>query len=149
MSERFLVHAAAHALLVKEGKILMLRRFGTGWMDGLLTPPTGHIDRGEPGAICAVRELREEAGLEASADDVAHAITVHRRDEDGIVYYDSYFIVRSWKGEPKVCEPNKADAVIWLSYDELGNEVVPTVLRAIKAYQAGQHYLEDGWESLT
>lgn len=147
MSERFTPNAAAHALVIDNDRILMLRRFNTGWMDGLYTTPTGHIEKGESAAEAAVRELSEEVGLRADPSQLEHAITVHRQNEIKGVYFDNYFVVREWSGEPSVIEPDKSDAIGWLPMNSLNGMVVPTVLRALRAYRAGKHYMEDGWDS--
>lgn len=145
MSERFTPNAAAHALVIDNDRILMLRRFNTGWMDGLYTTPTGHIEKDESATEAAVRELHEETGLQAESAQLEHAITVHRQNELKGVYFDNYFVVREWSGEPSITEPEKSDAIEWLPIGSLDDNVVPTVLRALRAFRAGKHYMEDGW----
>ena len=46
-----------------DGMILLLERSGTGYADGQLCPPSGHLEEGESVARCAVREAAEETGL--------------------------------------------------------------------------------------
>jgi hypothetical protein len=41
-TERFKLRAAAYLLLIKDGKVLLLRRSNTGWRDGEYTLPAGH-----------------------------------------------------------------------------------------------------------
>jgi 8-oxo-dGTP pyrophosphatase MutT (NUDIX family) len=146
MSERFTPNAAAHTLVIKDDSILMLRRFNTGWMDGLYTTPTGHIEQGESATEAAARELHEETGLSVDPTTLEHAITVHRQNESKGVYFDNYFIAYQYSGEPHIAEPDKSDDVEWLPLATLGDSVVPTVLRAIKNFQAGKRYAEDGWD---
>ncbi len=146
MREKFTPNAAAHALVIDDkDRILMLRRFNTGWMDGLYTTPTGHIEKGESASEAAARELREETGLRTDAAQLEHAITVHRQNEIKGVYFDNYFVVPKWSGEPIIAEPDKSDAVEWLTINSLGDNVVPTVLKALRAFRAGKRYMEDGW----
>jgi len=145
MSERFTPNAAAHALVFRGEDILMLRRFNTGWMDGFYTTPTGHIEEGESATDAAARELFEETGLSTDPATLKHAITVHRQNETNGVYFDNYFIAHEWTGEPRITEPDKSDAIEWIKFDSLGENVVPTVLRAIQNYQAGKRYAEEGW----
>jgi 8-oxo-dGTP diphosphatase len=45
------------------GRILLMRRAGSGFADGQLGLPAGHIDLGETPTACAVREVREELGI--------------------------------------------------------------------------------------
>jgi len=145
MSERFTPNAAAHALVIRGEDILMLRRFNTGWMDGFYTTPTGHIEEGESATDAAARELFEETGLSTDPTMLVHAITVHRQNETKGVYFDNYFIAHEWTGEAHITEPDKSDAIEWMKFDSLGDNVVPTVLRAIRNYQAGKRYAEEGW----
>ena len=46
-----------------DGMILLLERSGTGYADGQLCPPSGHLEEGESVARCAVREAAEETGV--------------------------------------------------------------------------------------
>ncbi|WP_432505456.1 NUDIX hydrolase [Kineococcus arenarius] len=47
MSGRFSVPVAVQALLVRDGRLLTLRRTGTGHRDGELGLPAGHLEGGE------------------------------------------------------------------------------------------------------
>lgn len=146
MTERFTPFAATHAIVTNQDQeILMLRRYETGWMDGLYTVPAGHIDERESATDAAIRELEEETGLIANPTTSEHAITVHRQDEEGVIYFDNYFVFPEWSGEPTIAEPDKSDAIEWMHIDNLGDNVVPTVLRALQAHLKGLRYLEDGW----
>ena len=46
-----------------DGTILLLERSGTGYADGQLCPPSGHLEAGESVASCAIREANEEVGV--------------------------------------------------------------------------------------
>lgn len=146
MSNRFMPYSATHTIIIKDGRVLMLRRFNTGWMDGLFTVPGGHIEANEPATSGAARELFEETGLRVNAESLEHAITVHRKNEEGDVYFDEYFIAHEWDGEPSITEPHKSDAIEWIKMDELGDMVVPSIMRALQNYQIGKRYSEDGWD---
>lgn len=56
------MHAASGAMIVHEGKLLLLRRSIEPWR-GAWCAPGGFCDEGEDAAAAAVREAREEAGL--------------------------------------------------------------------------------------
>jgi 8-oxo-dGTP pyrophosphatase MutT (NUDIX family) len=47
-------------LLNKDGRVLFGRRSNTGWQDGKLSLPSGHVDPGELPTESAIRELEEE-----------------------------------------------------------------------------------------
>ena len=57
------MNAAAGALVVHEGRLLLLRRSIEPWR-GAWCAPGGFCDEGEDVAAAAIREAREEAGLE-------------------------------------------------------------------------------------
>ena len=46
--------------------VLLSRRYQTGWHDGEYSVPAGHVEAGETVTQAALREAREEVGLELS-----------------------------------------------------------------------------------
>ena len=53
---------ASYLIIIKDGKILLQRRFNTGYMDSKYSLPAGHADKGEDFPQCIVREAKEEIG---------------------------------------------------------------------------------------
>jgi 8-oxo-dGTP pyrophosphatase MutT (NUDIX family) len=62
--ENFRIIGAAHVIFERDGKICMLRRVNTGWMDGKYGFPAGHKETGESFLECAIREAKEEVGVD-------------------------------------------------------------------------------------
>jgi mutator protein MutT len=60
-----LVTPVAASILIRDGKVLLIRRKGKTF-DGLLSIPGGKIDFGETIESAALRELGEETGVKAS-----------------------------------------------------------------------------------
>lgn len=61
----FLRHVGVDMLIVKEKKILLVKRSGKWLETGKWALPGGFLDRDETGAQAAIRETREETGYEA------------------------------------------------------------------------------------
>ncbi len=54
--ERLKFTAATHLFLVKDGKILLLRRFNTGYEDGNYSVPAGYMDGKETAMQATIME---------------------------------------------------------------------------------------------
>lgn len=141
--EKFALYAAVYILLEKEGKILLLRRYNTGWEDGKYTLPAGHFDGGETVKAAAAREAREETGVEIQEEDldIVHVLHINTDKE-----YISYFLkANTWKGEPTNTEPEKSDDMKWFPMDNLPENTLPFIRDVLDAYQAGVMFSEAGF----
>lgn len=73
----------AYLVLVRENKILLSRRFNTGFMDGMYSFPAGHLrDDYETLIEAVVREAREEIGVEIDVADLELVHVMHRKQRD-------------------------------------------------------------------
>jgi mutator protein MutT len=142
-TERFTLRAAVYLLLIKDEKVLLLRRFKTGWHDGEYTLPAGHVDGGESVRSELCRETMEEIGIVVKPSDLQFAHVMHQRDNHE--YIDFYFVARTWNGEPTNCEVEKCDDMQWLPLNDLPENVIPNVKQALIEYVAGEGYSEFGW----
>lgn len=124
-------------------QILLLRRYQTGYADGLYSVPAGHLDGGEPVRLAAVREAREEIGVALDPAGLSFAGVFHRRDGDERV--DFFLQAARWSGEPYNAEPGKCDDLRWVDVDQLPENMVPYVRRAIENLAAGVPFMEYGW----
>ncbi len=140
---RFKLISAVHLLLIKEGKILLARRFQTGYEDGNYSLIAGHLDGNETARAAMCREAREEAAIkiEPAALQLAHVIHRHAEDER----IDFFFVATRWQGEPTITEPDKCDDLSWWELSQLPPNVVPYVRAAIESVAAGSIYSEFGW----
>lgn len=131
MTERKLFRAAVYMLVKKEGKFLALRRFNTGYRDGEYTFPAGHVDDGESAIHAAVRELKEEVNLEAHEEDTK-LVHVMQHKEGTHEYFDFFFEITKWNGEPKICEENKMNDLKFIDPLELSKLAIPGVKKALE-----------------
>jgi 8-oxo-dGTP pyrophosphatase MutT (NUDIX family) len=130
---RFRAAVAVYGLLRRDGMVLLLRRKGSGYRDGLLSLPAGHLE-GEEDAVSGLRrELREELGIDARQCELA--LVMHRRREsaDDHEYLDLFFEVAEWTGEPVIGEPEKCSELVWVCPRELPADVVDYIAVALKA----------------
>ena len=144
--ERFRLLGAVYLMLLKDGKILLLRRYQTGWQDGNYSLVSGHIDGNEPFSVAMIREAHEEAGITIKPEDLKFAQAVHRHDsQDDREYIDIFFVADTWQGEVTNMEPEKCDELAWYPLNDLPNNIVPGVRAALDNYNDGQAYVEVGW----
>lgn len=142
--ERFKLIPSVYILLIKDNKILLLRRFQTGFEDGKYGLVAGHADGGETMREAMIREAREESGIELIKDDLDLVLTMHRIGKDERV--DFFFTTKKWKGEIKNMEPNKCDDLSWFPLNQLPENTIPYIKIAIDCYLKGINYSEFGWK---
>ena len=135
-----------HMFFFRGEQILLIRRYRTGYMDGHYSVPAGHLDGNEPVRLAAVREAREEIGVLIDPQNIAFAGVFHRHEGDERV--DFFVHVRAWSGEPINAEPEKCDELRWTVVNDLPENTIPYVRRAIENYQAGVPFEELGWGKL-
>lgn len=146
MKDRFKLIPAVHLFFIREDRILLLRRYNTGYEDGNYSVVAGHLDGGEEVWQAAAREAYEEAGVILRQADVEMAGVMHRLSDDERV--DFFVHIRAWEGELVNREPDKCDELAWFALDELPANTIPYVARAIGNYRKGQWFDSFGWEQV-
>lgn len=144
-STRFTIKGAVYLILEKDGNLLFLRRYNTGWQNGKYTLPAGHLDGNETIADCMARETREETGIYIDPNNLKVILTVHHIDVDE-EYIDFYLTTNNWEGIPRITEPEKCDDIQWFPSDNLPENVLQNVRAAIVAYKKGETFSEFRWE---
>jgi ADP-ribose pyrophosphatase YjhB (NUDIX family) len=143
--ERFKLVPEAHLFLVRDARILLLRRCNTDYEDGKYSVIAGHMDGAETAREAICREAQEEAGSELTPDDLAFAQVVHRADRGERVSF--FFNALRWRGEPRNMEPHKAGDLRWFPFAALPENMVPYVRAAIERWRSGVFYGESGWSA--
>lgn len=138
--ERFLVKAAAHLVLKKENKVLLLLRQNTGHRDGEYGLIAGHVERGELIKECLIREAQEEAGIHIPMEQIKffHTFSNTKRE-----YVNFFFLVEEWEGEVTNMEPEKCAELKWFDMDALPENTIPYIVDAIEAYKKGETFSEN------
>ena len=133
-----------HMFFLRQNKLLLIRRYQTGYMDGHYSVPAGHLDGNEPVRRAAVREAKEEIGVQIDPGDIDFAGVFHRSEGDERV--DFFVQVRRWRGEPFNAEPEKCDELRWTEVNDLPENTIPYIRRAIENFQTGVLFEEFGWD---
>lgn len=143
---RFPYVGAAYLVLIREGTVLLGRRFQTGFKDGEYGLPSGHLDGNETAREGGAREVREEIGLSIDPEDFAVVHVMHRKAEHD-ERIDFFMTTARYGGEPTNREPEKCDDLAWFPLDALPTNTVDYVRFALEQIREGKTYSEYGWES--
>lgn len=129
---RLKVVPSVFTAVIKDNKILLLRRKNTGWLDGWYDLPAGHLEDQEPLKEGAARELKEETGLAVRPKDLRliHLYQNHHRPENP--HYGYIFQAINWQGEPKLAEPDKSDDLGFFDLNSLPDKLTPYVKEALQ-----------------
>ncbi len=144
MINRFKMIASGYLLLIDNGKILLSRRFQTGYHDGDYSLPAGHIEEHETITQGTVREIKEEIGIKIKPVDLCLVHVMHRRDTDERVDY--FFVAKKWKGKPINKELHKCNDLNWFSLKKLPANTIPYIHTAVQNFLKEKFYSEFGWK---
>ncbi len=136
------IPTGVHILLERSGKVLMMRRAGTGFFDGMFSLPGGHVEPGESVRDTAVRELAEETGVAVDPAALRCVGVIHRLSDTNRI--DFFLRAQSWQGEPVIMEPHKCDRLDWMALSALPPQTVPYVREAL-SQTVEPWLLESGW----
>lgn len=146
-ADRFRLAAAVYGILRDRGRILLMRRAGTGYRDDQLSLPAGHLDGGEDAITALTRELREELGVDADPGGCRLVLVMHTapEDADDHEYLHLFFTVDRWSGAPRIAEPGKCSELRWVEASALPCDVVDYVSAALAAIAQGDPLAVRGW----
>jgi mutator protein MutT len=138
--DRLKVKVAVYMILQnKEGQVLFGRRSNTGWQDGKLSLPSGHVDPGELPTESAIRELEEEVNISIKVKQLKIRHIAYRKDS----YIDFYFLINNWSGTPVIMEPSKCSELIWIDVNNSKEEFAPNVLLSTQKAIAGKEFFSE------
>ncbi len=137
-------YIASYVILRKDNKVAFILRENTAWMNGYYGLPSGKVEKNERYLAAAVREAKEEAGVDITPKDLIPLHTSHRKEPE-MTWVDIYFEATSWEGEPYNAEPHMHAELKWLDPKKLPKNIIPGVRFAIEQIAAGKIYSEFGW----
>ncbi len=144
-TDRFHLIGAVFIILEKDGKVFLTRRQNTGWEDGKYSLTGGHLDGEETAKQAAIREAKEELGVTIDPNDVQFVNVSHLITNSERIHFT--FIAKSWEGEPRNNEPEKADDGQWFDIDNLPENIMEVSKQTINWYKNNIVYTEFGWDN--
>lgn len=143
---------ASYLVLIKDNKILLQRRFNTGYEDGKYSLVAGHVDRGETFTQAIIREVKEEVGVELKPENLKVVHVMHRNAPEGVTSanesnerIDTFLTAEKWGGEIENKEPHKCDDLDWFDLDNLPENIIPYIKLALDCIKNKTFYSEYGW----
>ena len=110
-------HVVVHAIVEREGKLLLVKRAPRLLEGGKWSLPSGFLDRDESASQAALRELREETGWEGKIVSLFFIKTDPNRPHEDRQNVSFYFLVTAIQkvGE----EDSESTDVLWISIADL------------------------------
>ncbi len=123
-------------------ELFMLRRAGTGFMDGYYVPPGGHVQAGESLTEAAARECAEETGAAPGRLRPVCVLPYRSGGHQGI---NMVFEGLSLTSEPAIGEPEHSDAAGWFPLEDLPRPSAPWLADALELESGGEWFRELHW----
>lgn len=120
------------AFILRDGRLLLIRRVKAPEA-GCWGLPGGKVDLFETAAQAAMREVREEVGLETVAGPLLCVVDQIDRAA-GTHWVAPVYRVASVQGEPHLCEPHKHDGLGWFALDALPQPLTIATQVAVQAF---------------
>ncbi|MGL4494344.1 MAG: NUDIX hydrolase [Beijerinckiaceae bacterium] len=140
---------AVSLAVFRDGKVLLATRTKPP-LNGVWSLPGGHVEPGETLEQAAVREVREEVGVESAIMSFNRHVEVIRTNDDGTVRH--HYVIASFVGRWIAGEATpgpEAGAVMWADPFDLALPVTTPDLAAVvrrAAVIAAKSTMPDGGE---
>lgn len=141
--ERFKLIASVYLIIIRNNRVLLLRRQNTGYEDGNYGLPAGHVEDNESITSALSREVKEEIGLDIKPEEATLVHVMHRKEKD--IRADFFFTAQNIQGEPKNMESEKCDDLSWFPLNKLPKNIIHYIKIAIQSSQERKIYSEKGW----
>lgn len=142
--EKFKIIVSVYLLLMRNDKVFLQKRKGTGFRDGQWGLIAGHHDGEQSLRQAIAREAKEEADIQINPSDLEFVHALHKRENDERL--EIFFRTHKWIGEPVIAEPNKSDAIEWFYPGSLPERTIDYIAQVIQLVEKGEYYSEYGFE---
>lgn len=146
--EKHKIISAVHLFLIDNSdRILMLRRYKTGYEDGKYSVIAGHIEKKETVKQAMVREAKEEAGIDIKLSDLKVVHVMYRKAENQTDSDRIDFFLKStkWNRPIKIMEKEKCDDMKWFGLNQLPKNTIPYIEKSVKEFSDNSYFSEYGW----
>lgn len=145
------VWTGVNVLLMRNGKVLLSRRQNKRWMNGYLCIPGGHPFPDESLQAAAVREVREELGLDVAVSRLKFLCAYprltgndHEKEKVGF----EFVVELHDDEEPYNAEPDMCSELLWCDPHRLPDDVIEEFRIVIERCLLGhERYFELGYTS--
>ncbi|WP_338750925.1 NUDIX hydrolase [Bacillus sp. FJAT-52991] len=135
---------AAGLVIDAAGRWLVVKKNYSG-LKGQWSLPAGFVDRGETADEAAVREVKEETGIDCDVCGVVGIRTGVIKEEisDNLMIF---LLMLKEEGQPLIIEEKELMEAAWLSTEELKNDAhTSTLLRTlVDNFERASLYCKDG-----
>ncbi len=141
-------YTASYVLLMKDNKAAFVLRANTSWMNGYYGLASGKVENDESFTQAAIREAKEEVGIDVLPSQLTPVMTCHRREHgDDMTWVDTLFLATEWQGDVINAEPDIHSSVEWFDLAALPDNVIPSLRYMLEQYQSGMTFCEYGWDA--
>lgn len=138
--ERFKVPVGIFIMLRQNNKVLLQRRKNSSF-SGYWGFVGGHLDGHEQIVSAAIREAKEEVGIDIRPEDLTLKTICH--SNKGEEYLQFYFECCHWSGEIENREPHKCECLKWHEWDNTPEHTCPYLKEAVSKINDGISFYED------
>lgn len=115
-------------IIVRENQVVLVRvSYHKGWF-----LPGGGVDRGESYLAAAIREAREEAGVEVTR---ARLQGVYLSRFEGKIDHIAVFVAEEFNGEPRAADPLEVEETRYFPLEDLPEDLWSGHRRRIDEYR--------------
>jgi len=132
------VKVGVGVMILKDNKVLLGERVGSKTGNDHHAFTGGHLEFGESFEDCAIRETREEAGIEITNVRFHHLANMIYKD----MQYVHIGILADWKsGNPTALEPHKCKSWRWYSLTNLPKPIMKASSLQLEYYKTNRPYI--------
>jgi 8-oxo-dGTP diphosphatase len=131
-----MIHLGCGGIILRKGKVLLIRRVNTKTFNHLWSNPGGSVEEGESLEEACVRELKEEIDVEAM---IVRKLGTYEDYQGGRLLgknklFGKYtgFLVDIGQSNPKINEPDKIAEIKYWHLNRLPTNIAPYTLQYLR-----------------